>query len=149
MARDEDLEKALESGDFINVGSLEDKEGVSSSDLKKISFDLKLPEYNDLIGIEFSKTIPPEAYLVSTQLLELVTDLPKIDKQKRYFLQSLLNELLLGNASKYKNDLLDYVIKNNIENILEINLKKINHNLSLTSLAITLAYILKSIVDWN
>src|SRR6056297_2112969 len=114
MKKDKELEEAILKGDFISVGPLGTEE--KKIPRKKVKLDLKVSptQYNGLIGIDFGKTLLPHYHLLSQSILQELVTIPKIPRKKRYLVQRMLNNLVLGNLIEYKNDMSEYLLLDEI-----------------------------------
>jgi hypothetical protein len=109
-----DLLRALESGDFISIGSdVKTSNTAGGQTNVHLETNIEFSKMNMPIGIDFGKTLPPLIYLTSVNVLEKIAQLPGISNTDRFELESLKNLLFLGKVADYIQDL-DKIFESNI-----------------------------------
>jgi len=102
---DEDLEQALQNGNLITIGTAanEDEKALDSA----IPVELELPyfQFNSPIGIDFTKCFSPDIYLLCTEILEKLAELPNVTQDLRYHIENLKNFLVFGKLVDFLNEL--------------------------------------------
>ncbi|QEE15132.1 hypothetical protein DSAG12_00955 [Promethearchaeum syntrophicum] len=100
------LKRALKEGNLINVGqnsiSKENKKGMISTDSK---FNKTYFKYNLPIGIDFGKSLKPNNFLTSLEILDRILEIPNISEQNRFKLENLRLYLTTGKIWHYKREL--------------------------------------------
>ncbi len=100
------LKKALEEGNLIIVGQksiLKDKEKEMVPIDSK--FNKSFLKYNLPIGIDFGKSLKPNNFLTSLEILDRTLQIPKISEKNRFKLENLRLFLTTGKIWHYKHEL--------------------------------------------
>ncbi len=100
------LRKAFEDGDLISVGqksiSKEKKEELLPIESK---FNQTFFKYNLPIGIDFGKSLKPNNFLTSLEILDKTLQITKISEGNRFRLENLRLFLTTGKIWHYKQEL--------------------------------------------
>jgi hypothetical protein len=100
---EDELINALKSGNIITITPVQSEKSkeLDQSPNILLNFDIPFYEYNLPIGIDFSKAISPDLYLLSSELIDFIGRLPLISQELRYEFEGLKNFLILGNIAGY------------------------------------------------
>jgi len=146
------LKKAMEEGNLITVGqksiTKEKKKEMVSIESK---FNQTFFKYNLPIGIDFGKSLKPNNFLTSLEILDKTLQIPKISEKNRFKLENLRLLLTTGKIWHYKHELKSFLKKEEKNYKKDKSSKKIskNHFISLlTSLNFILNQSSTTNVNW-
>ena len=102
------LKRAMEEGNLITVGQKsisKEKEKEKEMVLIESKFNQTFFKYNLPIGIDFGKSIKPNNFLTSLEILDKTLQIPKISEKIRFKLENLRLFLTTGKIWNYKHEL--------------------------------------------
>ena len=106
------LKKAMEEGNLITVGQ---KSISKEKEKEMVSIESKFNQtffkYNLPIGIDFGKSLKPNNFLTSLEILDKTLQIPKISEKNRFKLENLRLLLTTGKIWHYKHDLKSFLKK--------------------------------------
>lgn len=106
---DNQLKKAMEEGNMISVGqnliSKEKKEIKNEMVAIDSKFNKTFIKYNLPIGIDFEKSLKPNNFITSLEILDRTLQIPKISEKNRFKLENLRLSLTTGKIWHYKHEL--------------------------------------------
>jgi hypothetical protein len=126
---EDQLRRAMEEGNLITVGqksiSNEKEKGLVSIDSK---FNQTFFKYNLPIGIDFGKSLKPNNFLTSLEILDKTLQIPNLSEKNRFKLENLRLFLTTGKIWHYKHDLKLFLKKEEKKFIIDKSSKKISEN---------------------
>ena len=149
---EDQLKRALEEGNLITVGqkliSKETEKELISIDSK---FNKTYFKYNLPIGIDFGKSLQPNNFLTSLEILDRILEVPKISEKNRFKLENLRLYLTTGKIWHYKHELNTFLKEdtNQNEKEKETNSPKELIENNYKSLLISLHFILAQVSTTN
>lgn len=136
------LRIAMEEGNLITVGqksiSKDNEEEMFPIESK---FNQTFFKYNLPIGIDFGKSLKPNNFLTSLEILDKTLQIPKISEKIRFKLENLRLFLTTGKIWHYKHELSSFLKKEEKNYKKDKFSKKISENLFI-SLLTSLRFIL-------
>ena len=106
------LKKAMEEGNLITVGQ---KSITKEKEKEMVSIESKFNQtffkYNLPIGIDFGKSLKPNNFLTSLEILDKTLQIPKISEKNRFKLENLRLLLTTGKIWHYKHELKSFLKK--------------------------------------
>lgn len=112
QSKDDHLKKAFEDGKLINVGQKSiSKEKENEEEMVQIDskFNQTFFKYNLPIGIDFGKSLKPNNFLTSLEILDKTLQIPKISENIRFKLENLRLFLTASKIWHYKQELSSFL----------------------------------------
>lgn len=112
QSNDDHLKKAFEDGKLINVGQKSiSKEKENEEEMVQIDskFNQTFFKYNLPIGIDFGKSLKPNNFLTSLEILDKTLQIPKISEDIRFKLENLRLFLTASKIWHYKQELSSFL----------------------------------------
>ena len=137
---DDDLSRALKQGNFITIGKQEGEKKPPTKVLPTIDVNVPYYSYNEPIGVDFSKSLPPLVFLTSVEILDRLADIMGVSTEIRYEAEILRGMLFQGKIHEYRQKIEQ--LKNNLLSSSKNNDKKEETNVQPTDLINLLYFII-------